>query len=44
MFVVIVGGGRTGTQLATLLLAQNHDVRVVESLSLIHISEPTRPY
>jgi len=45
MFVVIVGGGRTGTQLATLLLAQNHDVRVVESrseiLARIHRELPT---
>ena len=45
MFVVIVGGGRTGTQLATLLLAQNHDVRVVENrseiLARIHRELPT---
>jgi len=30
MKVVIVGGGRTGTHLATLLLAQGHHVRLVE--------------
>ena len=29
MFVLIVGGGRTGTQLATLLLSQGHIVRLV---------------
>lgn len=45
MFVLITGGGRTGTQLATLLLAQNHDIRVVESradiLARIHRELPT---
>jgi trk system potassium uptake protein TrkA len=45
MYVMIVGGGRTGTQLATLLLAQNHDVRVVEHrpeiLARIHRELPT---
>jgi trk system potassium uptake protein TrkA len=30
MFVLIVGGGRTGAQLATLLVAQNHQVRLIE--------------
>jgi len=30
MFVLVAGGGRTGSQLARLLLAQNHKVRVVE--------------
>ncbi len=30
MFVLIGGGGRTGTQLALLLMAQNHHVHVVE--------------
>lgn len=30
MFVIIAGGGRTGTQLASLLIAQNHEVRVIE--------------
>ncbi|MEP7356997.1 MAG: TrkA family potassium uptake protein [Anaerolineales bacterium] len=31
MFVIIVGGGRTGSHLATLLLAQGHEVRLVET-------------
>ncbi len=30
MYVVIVGGGRTGTQLARLLLSQDHEVHVIE--------------
>jgi trk system potassium uptake protein len=30
MFVLIVGGGLTGSQLATLLLSQDHQVRVLE--------------
>jgi trk system potassium uptake protein len=30
MFVLIAGGGLTGSQLATLLLSQNHRVRVLE--------------
>jgi trk system potassium uptake protein TrkA len=30
MFVLIGGGGRTGTQLATLLVAQNHEVHLIE--------------
>jgi trk system potassium uptake protein TrkA len=30
MFVIIAGGGRTGTQLATLLLKQNYQVRLIE--------------
>jgi hypothetical protein len=29
MIVLISGGGRTGTQLATLLMMQNHDVRLI---------------
>ncbi len=45
MFVLIAGGGRTGTQLSTLLLAQNHDIRLVESrpdiLARIHRELPT---
>jgi trk system potassium uptake protein TrkA len=45
MFVLIAGGGRTGTQLATLLLNQNHTVHVVEHrrdvLSRIHRELPT---
>ena len=31
MFVLLAGGGRTAAQLATLLLAQNHRVRVLEA-------------
>ena len=30
MFVVIVGGGKVGSHLATLLHGEGHDVRVVE--------------
>jgi trk system potassium uptake protein TrkA len=30
MFVLIVGGGRTGSHLASLLLAQGHDARIME--------------
>ena len=31
MFVIIAGGGRTGSHLAALLLAQGHEVRLVEN-------------
>lgn len=45
MFVVIVGGGRTGTQLAKTLIQQNHTVHVIENrgevLSMIHRELPT---
>jgi trk system potassium uptake protein TrkA len=45
MFVIIAGGGRTGTELALMLLEQNHDVRVVENrraiLNRIHRELPT---
>jgi trk system potassium uptake protein TrkA len=45
MFVVIAGGGRTGAQLAALLLAQNHRVCVVEHraeiLAHLHRELPT---
>ncbi len=45
MFVVIGGGGRTGTQLATLLVAQNHEVHLVENrrhiLARLHRELPT---
>jgi trk system potassium uptake protein TrkA len=39
MFVVIAGGGRTGAQLASLLVAQKHEVHVVEHRRevLVHI-------
>jgi trk system potassium uptake protein TrkA len=45
MFVIIAGGGRTGTELALMLLEQNHEVRVVEDrravLNRIHRELPT---
>lgn len=45
MVVMICGGGRTGTQLATMLLKQNHAVKVVEHrpevLARIHKELPT---
>lgn len=45
MFVLIIGGGRTGAQLARLLINQKHDVRVVDDrkdvLARIHKELPT---
>jgi len=45
MFVLIAGGGRTGTQLAALLINQDHQVRVVEHrpevLTRLHRELPT---
>jgi trk system potassium uptake protein TrkA len=45
MFVLIVGGGRVGAQLATLLTGQNHEVHIIEYrhevLSRIHRELPT---
>jgi trk system potassium uptake protein TrkA len=45
MFVVITGGGRTGTQLARLLLEQDHQVHVVDNrgdvLTRMHRELPT---
>jgi len=45
MFVIVAGGGRTGAQLAHLLLQQDHDVHVIEDrpeiLSRIHREIPT---
>lgn len=45
MFVVIAGGGRTGAQLASLLVSQDHEVRVVDNrpdvLERIHRELPT---
>jgi trk system potassium uptake protein TrkA len=45
MFVLIAGGGRTGTQLAQLILAQNHEVRVLDNrkdvLTRLHKELPT---
>jgi trk system potassium uptake protein TrkA len=45
MYVVIAGGGRTGTQLARILLNQNHEVHVIEDrkevLTRLHRDVPT---
>ena len=45
MFVIIAGGGRSGTQLANMLLSQNHQVHVIESrpevLARMHKELPT---
>jgi len=45
MFVIIAGGGRTGAQLATVLLAEDHQVRVIEHrrelLARLHRELPT---
>jgi trk system potassium uptake protein TrkA len=45
MFVLISGGGRTGARLASLLLNQNHKVRLIENrrelLSHLHQELPT---
>lgn len=45
MFVLIAGGGRTGTQLASILLNQNHNVHLVEDrpqiLARLHRELPT---
>ena len=45
MLVLVVGGGRTGSQLARVLLKQDHEVRVIddrkEVLSRIHRELPT---
>jgi trk system potassium uptake protein len=45
MLVVIAGGGRTGAQLANLLVSQDHEVRVVDNrsevLEQIHRELPT---
>ena len=45
MFVIITGGGRTGAQLAATLVAQGHQVRLIEHrrdlLSRIHHELPT---
>lgn len=45
MFVVIAGGGRTGTHLARLLLQQDHDVHIIDNrrevLTRIHRELPT---
>jgi trk system potassium uptake protein len=45
MFVVVVGGGRVGAQLASLLLEQGHKVRIIEArrevLNYLHRELPT---
>jgi len=45
MFVLIAGGGRTGSRLANLLLNENHKVRLVENrreaLAYLHQELPT---
>jgi trk system potassium uptake protein len=45
MFVIVVGGGRTGSQLARVMLKQDHEVRVIDErkdvLSRIHRELPT---
>ena len=45
MYVIIIGGGRTGSHLASLLLAQNHEVILVEQrasvLGNLHQELPT---
>lgn len=45
MFVFIAGGGRTGAQLASQLLAQDYEVRLIEHrrelLSRLHHEIPT---
>jgi len=45
MIVVIIGGGRTGAQLARVLLSQDHEVHLIESrpnvLARIHKELPT---
>lgn len=45
MYVVVAGGGRTGTQLARILIKQDHEVHVIETrkdvLSRLHRELPT---
>lgn len=45
MYIIIAGGGRTGTQLAATLLAQNHQIHVIEHrrelLARLHHELPT---
>ncbi len=45
MFVIVVGGGRTGSQLISMLQSQGHDVRLIENrpnlLPRLHREHPT---
>ena len=45
MYVIIVGGGRTGSHLASMLISQGHEVRVLEHrteiLASVHHELPT---
>lgn len=45
MFCVVVGGGRVGATLATMLIEQNHQVRIIEQrreiIRLLHHELPT---
>ena len=45
MYVIIIGGGRTGAHLAALLIAQGHEVQVLEDradiLAYVHHELPT---
>ena len=48
MKIVIAGAGEMGSHLAKMLSGNGHDITIIDSdqkllsLSLIHISEPTR--
>lgn len=45
MYVIIIGGGRTGSHLASLLITQGHEVQVIEYrpeiLANVHLEIPT---
>src|SRR5512143_2344189 len=45
MYVLVIGGGRTGSRLASLLCDQGHEVRVIEArptaLANLHLERPT---
>ena len=42
--VIVIGMGVGGEEVAGRLAERGLDVLAIERLSLIHISEPTRPY
>ena len=47
MRIVIAGAGEVGMHLTKMLSSENHELVIIDNdldLSLIHISEPTRPY